>query len=282
LLALLRIFQYSFFIQNTYAESFSINTSYVTLKAKVRISMLRFSEEAKGGFNALVVLCDLEGFTKMISDFRDIEPYVPKFFNRLFNTFDINFRGGRSFWSNNDSDVLLGKLQDPIHVKFMGDGALYIWKRGSHDECLSDDDMVYLISRIWIYQQNFDKIIRYCSENIPLNFDKLPRRLRFGISAGQVYPLENVSENSSNLSIVEYFGYTINLASRLQNYCEGLSFIMSSRVVIPPTIMRSCQFVKLTPRDAIKGILDENIIVSQIDLDALDNTVKNQKFILKN
>jgi class 3 adenylate cyclase len=184
---------------------------------------------------AIVLIFDLEEFSKFSSQ-PDVQQYVHKFLNFIIDEIDKTVKAAHPYWAVDiDEDPIpLSKLPELIHSKFLGDGAMYIWKYNDFTEQQKLD----LISEFWLLKLKFKRIVKKLSEDIPLI--DIPKKIRFGISAGTVYKL--TYQNSLR---EEYIGYSINLASRLQNYCSDIGFIVSGRLNINSSDLEGGQYIRV-------------------------------------
>lgn len=215
---------------------------------------------------AIVVIFDLEGFSKFFSQ-PDVQEYVPKFLNLVLNGVSVCYNGGEATWSKkNGKPENFRALAKPIHSKFLGDGALYIFKQDD----FKGDDLIYFINRLYTLKNNFDKIIEKASDFVPVL--DIPKKIRIGVSAGSVYKLTYSSSNKE-----EFIGYSINLASRLQAYCRDIGFIVSARISIPLKELQKHSYKKIVATN-IKGFPNEIVIIDQADYNGLPEEISNQLF----
>lgn len=216
---------------------------------------------------AIVLIFDLEEFSKFSSQ-PDVQQYVHKFLNFIIDEIDKTLKAARPYWAVDidEEPIPLSKLPELIHSKFLGDGAMYIWKYNDFTEQQKLD----LISEFWLLKLKFKRIVKKISEDIPLI--DIPKRIRFGISAGTVYKL--TYQNSLR---EEYIGYSINLASRLQNYCSDIGFIVSGRLNINSSDLEGGQYIKVVAQK-IKGFPHEVVIIDQQEYEELDKNIKQQLF----
>ena len=227
----------------------------------------KFEPRASRGSQALVLIFDLEGFSRFFSQ-PDVHNYVTNFLNSVFDSMSIIMNGGNDWWAEKKD---MGPFKNPIHQKFLGDGALYIWKHGNNNNGLTDKDVMYLANRIWNLKSHFNEIVKNCADrDVPVV--DLPRKIRFGLAAGSVYKVTYINSRQ-----VEYIGYPINLASRLQSYCRELGFIASARVGLPEKILKQHKYIKVVAKD-LKGFTPEIVIVDKKEYNALDETIKTQLF----
>jgi len=228
-----------------------------------RIKDITFEPKAGNPINALVMMFDLSGFSRFFSQ-PDVQQYVPKYLNKIFNCVSININGGNDWWG--ESPGYLSSLKPPIHQKFLGDGALYLWNLNDFGQT----NVVILANRLWNLKNGFEKVSGACSEEVPVI--DLPEKIRFGLSAGSVYKL-----TYTNSIQTEYIGYPINLASRLQGYCRDLGFIASARLNLPPKKLSENGYIKVIAKN-LKGFPKEIVIVDGTEYEELDNETREQLF----
>ena len=216
---------------------------------------------------AIVLIFDLEDFSKFSSQ-PDVHQYVHKFLNFVIEEIDKTINAAEPYWAVDidDEPIALSKLPEVIHSKFLGDGALYIWRYGDFTEQQKLD----LLSVFWLFKLKFKRIVKKISEEIPLL--EIPKKIRFGISAGTVHKLTYLNSLRE-----EYIGYSINLASRLQNYCSEIGFIVSGRLNITSPDLEGGQYIKVVAQK-IKGFPHEIVIIDQQEYEDLDKDIKQQLF----
>jgi class 3 adenylate cyclase len=90
----------------------------------------------------------------------------------------------------------------------------------------------------------------------------LPKTARVGIATGPVYPLKS-EVGSLFPQVVDYAGYCINLAVRLQDHCPGLGFIIHQ-----PVEPQLPQLIRLVTR-GIKGSLEEPVYAFERDFERM-------------
>jgi class 3 adenylate cyclase len=235
---------------------------------------LTFKKRASAPEQAFVLVFDLEGFSKFFSQ-PDVHYYVAKYLNKAFQAMDILIYGGDAFWiPENEEDAEIRKIdkfKEPVHVKFMGDGALYIWTFKPEEEKAFRTKMIIFINMLWNFRLWFDKFIESCADDVPVV--DLPRNIRFGMASGSVYKLSY--EHSRN---TEYIGYCINLASRLQSYCRDLGFIASARIGIEKTRLEKHKYHRVIA-NKLKGLPDEIVIIDKKDYVELSPEIKKELFL---
>lgn len=222
-----------------------------------------FKSKASYPEQAIVMIFDLEGFSKFFSQ-PDVQEYVPQFLNIVLDAINLCINGGKRYWESGSGDG--DALPKHIHSKFLGDGALYIWRYKD----FTRKEMTFLVNRLFNLKFYFDKIVKHAEEIIPVV--DIPKNIRFGIAAGSIYKL--TYDNSSK---EEFIGYSINLASRLQSYCRDVGFIFSARLNISSSELESHKYVKKIAIN-IKGFPKEYVIVDKTDYDELTEETKKELF----
>ncbi len=122
------------------------------------------------------------------------------------------------------------------------------------------------------------KLQEHISERVPQwekkwRIHSLPKGARFGIAKGLVYPLREQSVVFIPGSELDYVGYCINLAVRLQNHCPELGFLIHSP--IHPNLP---ELVELTALE-MKGTRDEPVFAFNEDLKKVSKTILAKKFL---
>ena len=229
----------------------------------MKIEIKKFSSTASLPDNGLVVIFDLEDFSQFYSQ-PDVQDYVPKYLNHVIEAISIVIYGGRTYWR--PKPEVVPALPKPIHWKFLGDGLMIIWKYKDFNA----GNLTSLLNRLWNLKEYFSQVNKIASEDVPVI--DIPARIRFGISAGTIYKLTyNLTKSE------EFIGYSINLASRLQNYCGELGFIASARVN-PPKANLEKNGYKRVIATKIKGFPREIVIVDKSEYNNLDAAIRTNLF----
>jgi len=228
-----------------------------------------FKSRASHPLNGLSVIFDLGGFSKFFNQ-PDVHSYIPSYLNHITKCIETAFFGGKQFWLLDGSDDLPPLNPLPIHRKFLGDGALYIWTPSKTSEEFSTNFLGYLSNRLWNLQKELPQINKACADQIPVF--ELPKAIRFGISRGTIYEL--TIEGSK---VKEYIGICINLAARLQKYCSGLNFIASARVGLPSKSLTKHGYIKVLATK-IKGFPNEIVIVDKDEYQSLPKNITKDLF----
>jgi class 3 adenylate cyclase len=229
----------------------------------VDISKFPFESTAKPPQQALAVIFDLEGFSSFFAQ-PDVQTYMPRYLNRIFECLNIVFQGGTAYWIQNEKYPALGA---PDHAKFLGDGALFVWKV---PETLAPAKIVSLTNRLFNLKTGFEKVVDACADVVPVV--DLPRSIRFGLARGTVYELARRDKTGT-----EYIGYCINLASRLQGYCKDLGFIASARIGSTREVLKRHGYTRVVAK-ALRGFPRELVIVDKREYLRLPDTVREQLF----
>lgn len=229
---------------------------------------IQFDIKAGRPKHAIVMIYDIAGFSKFFNQ-PDAQEYVPRFSNRISEAISVAIFGGKEFWEKEGAEELI-PLLSPVHEKFLGDGALYIWLPPHNETDFSSGFVAYLCNRLWNIQNNFDTLRKKCSEDIPV-FD-LPQGIRFGLARGTVYELIN-----SKTRAREYIGVCINLASRLQKYCSDLAFMASARMRISDQTLKKFGYIKVVATK-LKGFPKEIVIVDKSEYNELAPEIRQGLF----
>jgi len=228
---------------------------------------IRFDSTASRAKNAFVLVYDLEGFSRFFNQ-PDVQDYVPKFINRVQEAIGIALFGGSPYWE--PEGEIYEPLLAPIHEKFLGDGALFVWTPPKGEKTFSEDFAVRICNRLWNVKNFFPQILRKCADDVPVL--ELPQRIRFGVARGTVYELTRTRSNKK-----EYIGFCINLASRLQKYCPDLGFIASARIGLPEATLEKHGYTRVVA-SKLRGFPKEIVIVDKKEFERLDEAVRSELF----
>ncbi len=228
---------------------------------------MRFQPRASAAFDGLALIFDLAEFTKFLN-IADAHIFAPRFLNRVIDAVHTEFFGGEAYWLPHQQ-VCEPLAVEPIHEKFLGDGALYIWRLPA-DEQAAHDLIADLSVRMWNLQHAFDRILDGCAEDIPVR--ELPPAIRFGIARGNVYELTAGGEADP-----EFMGPCINLASRLQKYCPELRFTASARVDLQKSFLTQMSFKKVVATQ-LRSFPRETVIVDEDEYANLPEEIRAEYF----
>ena len=151
---------------------------------------ISFKPKASKAKNGLELIFDLERFSKFFNQ-PDVQDYIPKFLNHIFNSISIVINGGNAYWYNEVELRSISPLLNPIHQKFMGEGGLYIWTPSKESGDFTIDFITQLSNRLWDLKNHFDAVLKSCADDVPVY--ELPRRIRFGLARGTIYELSHTS-----------------------------------------------------------------------------------------
>lgn len=229
-----------------------------------------FDSQASRPKHAVALIYDLGGFSKFFNQ-PDVQDYVPKFINLVSKAMSIIFFGGVGYWlGEEEKENELDRLQAPIHEKFLGDGALYLWTPPKGTNTFPSYFIINLCNNLWNLKNEFDKVIKKAADEVPVL--ELPSRVRFGLARGTVYELTH-----KNSTKKEYIGFCINLASRLQKYCSEFGFIASARIGIPEKKLQEHGYIKVVATK-IKGFPREIVIIDKEEYEELEDKIKKELF----
>jgi class 3 adenylate cyclase len=230
-----------------------------------------FETEAGYPTQALVLLFDLSGFSKFFSQ-PDVYLYVPRFLNNIFNCMSIIINGGTAYWFKEPREIK--PFLKPVHQKFLGDGALYIWtfQGGLKEFNKENENIIYFVNEVWNLKNRFSQVLESCKDEVPVV--DLPNKIRFGLAAGSVYKLTYADSDNT-----EYIGYPINLASRLQGYCRDLGFIASARINMKQITLSKHGYKKVIAKN-LRGFPKEVVIVDEKEYNKLDPKIIDELFEL--
>jgi len=217
--------------------------------------------------HAVVVLYDLEGFSRFFSQ-PDVQDYVPAFLNHVSAAMGVNLFGGEAYWANH---ATIDPLEVQVaHEKFTGDGALYILLPPAGSVDFPIGTLQHLCNRLWTLKNRFEEVVNRALEVVPVV--EVPRNIRFGVSRGSVYELQEQGTQAS-----EYIGFSINLASRLQKYCPGLGFIASARLRLSDRELVRHGFKKVVATK-LRGFPDEIVLIDRLEYEALSDDTRKGLF----
>jgi class 3 adenylate cyclase len=221
------------------------------------MARIQFSPEKSDGVEAVVVSFDLCGFSDFCNQ-ADAYYLLPKFIAALFGEVDNFFL----HWIDAN---LLGKqfegdkLSPPDFMKYTGDGALMIWFL-PEDVKRRQMYCTAIVQAMRKLQQRFSEIIP--KWEIEWQTHLLPNRARFGIAIGLVYPLREKSDAKFfEGPVIDYAGYCINLAVRLQNHCPEVGFIIHEPIL--PKIEMLSKWIA----HGMKGTRSEPVLIFADDME---------------
>ena len=214
--------------------------------------------------SAVVLVYDLEGFSRFVNH-PDVARYIPRFLNYVSNAMQTVVFGGHPYWTETGD---YEPVAAPVHEKFLGDGALYLWT-GTEKHFVRD-----LCNRLRDLRTNFHEIVRQATDIVPIT--EVPRQVRFGIARGDVYELRR-NDDAAKLQSREYVGMCINLASRLQNYCPDVRLTISARAGMNESTRDKNDYVRVIAK-RIKGFTPEYVILDRAEYEALSRATREKYF----
>jgi len=230
-------------------------------------STFSFTGKASYPKNAVVLLYDLEGFSRFFNQ-PDVQDYVPAFLNYVSAAVGVNLFGGEAYWAHN---ATIAPLEIEVaHEKFTGDGALYILLPPVGSSDFPVGTLQHLCNRIWTLKNRFAAVVIRALETVPVV--EVPRKIRFGLSRGSVYELRTQGTTAG-----EYIGFSLNLASRLQKYCPELGFIASARLMLSDREIENHGFIKVVATQ-LRGFPDEIVVIDRVEYEALSDDIRNRLF----
>jgi class 3 adenylate cyclase len=181
---------------------------------------------------------------------------------------EVCINGGTTYWSAQPTEVKPLDEEPPVHVKFLGDGALYVWRLPEDPE-RALRLKVYLCNRLTNLRAGFRHVKERAGEDVPVL--KVPSAIRIGIAGGTIYELSKTDGDK------EYIGFPINLASRLQSYCPPLGFIASAHIVLANELIEKHKYKKVVAT-RVRGFDEQLVLVNESAYEELDASVKSQLF----
>jgi len=231
--------------------------------------IINFRSKASRPMHGLVMFFDLEGFSQFFNQ-PDLQDYIPAYLNTVFESIHITIGGGKAYWMEDKKEF--SPLQSPSHVKYLGDGAMYIWTAEEKTGDFDTDFIIRLCNRLWFLKNYFPKINKKCCEEIPVA--EVPQRIRFGLARGTLHELYLKDSDRK-----DYVGVAVNLANRLQQYCPDLGFIASARLKLPKDILQKNNYLKVVATH-LKGFPKEIVIVDKDEYDSMDGVTRNRLFAM--
>jgi len=251
---------------------------YYSLESHMKKTSIRFKDEDNDNKHGFVMVFDLEGFTQFANQSGVDDSHITEYLNFVFRAIDICLFGGKPFWNEYDENTWMafGQMErsaKPTQVKFMGDGALYLWTRPLDNSDFKLDFVLFLMNRLATLKQDFEKVVEFCSDEVQAF--NVPERIRFGFARGIVYELSG--QILAAQAQKEYVGPCINLASRLQNYCPELGFIASARLAISKSVLDEHGYMIVSAKK-IRGFQPEKVIVIREEYEQLPTNVRTELF----
>jgi len=231
------------------------------------MARIEFDPENQAGKQAIVVSFDLCGFSEFCNH-ADAYSTLHRFLGRLFDELNTYFLSWADTWLGG-LDFKKNKLRPPDFVKFTGDGALMIWflpeeAKRRRAYCTA------VVRAMHTFRDHLKQVIPLWGKEWQVH--ALPNRARFGIAVGLVYPLLEKLESNIIASTVDYVGYCINLACRLQNHFRDIDFLVHERV--QPEIEGLIEFIAV----GMKGVKQEVVLLFESDFPSVKLEALEMKF----
>jgi len=229
-----------------------------------------FHSKGTPGTEAIVVVFDLEGFSRFFAQ-PDVHLYAPDYLNVVFNAVQSIWSIERPYWLTEELDqpIFRADLREPTFAKFMGDGGFYIWTAPDPLETITEGFKLSLLQMLWALKRRFWVVTKHARDVVPV--PRLPERIRFGVTRGTVYGLRRAGIEEP----VDYVGFAINLAARLQSYCREIGFVASARLMVQHAQKAAWHRVTAT---SIKGFTAEDVYVDFDEFNELDPKVRKSLF----
>lgn len=237
------------------------------------MNRIDFSEKPRDVQYAVIASFDMSGFSKFCH--RPVtHGVINRYLANLFRFFDDSFK---DFLRDIFKDTAkFTQAPRPDFVKYTGDGALLFWVRASADD-FTNELCTSIVAALRHFQQELPKKVSEWEKQ--WRTTDLPRQARVGICIGPIHPLhepEGTTVFGGNL--VDYAGYPINLAVRLQDHCPEVGFLVHSP--LHPQLDGLVELIALK----MKGVMDEPVYAFKSDfIKAFDEAPKKieAKFRLK-
>jgi class 3 adenylate cyclase len=226
---------------------------------------IQFDSSASLARNGVALVYDLEGFSRFFNQ-PDVQDYVPRFLNHVSQALSTVIYGGAQHWLESPKTIEPLRLA-PLHEKFLGDGALYIWTMSAEE---TTGFLITLCNRLWNLKRNFQAVVRRAADDVPVL--DIPQKIRFGLARGTIFELTRKGSPDK-----EYIGFCINLAARLQSYCSDLGFIASARLGISAESFHKNGYIKVVATQ-IKGFPKELVFVDANEFAALETSTREELF----
>jgi len=211
------------------------------------MSRIHFSSEKAEVQYGIAASFDMCGFSEFCLS-PTAHAYLNRYMGALFEMFDDAFQD----WWRDLFKVTTGLVQvpRPDFAKYTGDGALLLWIKDRGEE-LTNEFCTSVVCALRHFQQQLPE--RLAEWERLWRTHSLPKIARFGIATGPVHPLQTPIGLLNET--IDYAGYPINLAVRLQNHCPEIGFIVHA-----PLRPKLDGLTELTALK-MKGSMDEPVYV---------------------
>jgi class 3 adenylate cyclase len=226
---------------------------------------IEFKDKKSESKEAIVVSFDLSGFSDFCNR-PDACIALPRFLSNLFEE-QNRFLMGAVEWFFAPGRSEAGRLAAPNFIKYTGDGAIMIWLADDKAE-FTEQFCTDLVLAMRALQSRIATIVPEWEKKWRVH--GLPQNARFGIAIGTLYPL--CKPDSIFDEAVDYVGYCINLAVRLQDHCREVGFLVHE--TLHPKIPG---LVRLRAT-GMKGAQIEPVLAYETDFKKLPIEVFDAKF----
>jgi class 3 adenylate cyclase len=227
---------------------------------------VEFIDRKSESREAIVVSFDLSGFSDFCNR-PDACVGLPRFLSNLFDELNRFLMGTiEGFFASGKSDA--GKLAEPNFIKYTGDGAILIWLADDKVE-FTEEFCTGLVTAMRALQARIAAVVPEWEKKWRIH--SLPKNARFGIAIGTLYPLCD-SSTGFFYNIVDYVGYCINLAVRLQDHCREVGFLVHE--TLHPKIPGLVRLEAI----GLKGAQVEPVFAFETDIKKLPREIFTAKF----
>ena len=227
-----------------------------------RVEFIDKKSESK---EAIVVSFDLSGFSDFCNR-PDACVSLPRFLSSLFDELNRFLMGSfAEFFASGRSDA--GRLAEPNFIKYTGDGAILIWLADDKTE-FSEQFCTDLVTAMRKLQARITTVVPEWEKKWRVH--SLPKHARFGIATGTLYPLCQSAGAFDNT--IDYVGYCINLAVRLQDHCREVGFLVHE--TLHPNIPGLVRLEAM----GMKGAQVEPVLAFETDMKKLPREIFSAKF----
>lgn len=220
----------------------------------------KFNERALAPITGLVLTYDLEEFTSFLM-VPDIQQAATLYLNFIDEQVHCVFNGSMPQFASRVPDLnhreLFRKVGTPIHRKFLGDGAMFIFDVTAMSPRERDLLVKAACIRSWDLKNYFHLLNEAAREFMPVH--DMPKNIRFGVTYGTIHELKRSDGES------EFIGFPINLATRLQKYAGAASFLASARLPLSHDWFTELGFVKVRPT-RLRNRNNDYVYIDQNDL----------------
>ena len=229
---------------------------------------------------ALAMNFDIEGFTSFFKATQE-KDVIEDFITRVFGLFNTVIHSGMqnqenaAYWAPTTANGVCAETieehekaigKEPDDLKFMGDGALYIWE--FYTERDVQDYALRLVKRLLCFQTNFSKVVERFKDFKSLDI----WRIRIGVASSPVVRYQVKTGANGSKERDEYLGDCLNLSSRLQGFCKkdsskNINLVVSASNALNVPHFTSAGFaLKTVKKGIISDCPDEPVYVPKIQL----------------